>query len=95
MGALAQDLIVAVIVVVAATYAIARFLPATQRAVFARALGRLVRSMGGSPDHARRVETKLASGGACGSCDSCGACAPPPSPEPGPLRRIPIRRVDG
>jgi hypothetical protein len=108
MNATAQHLLVFVIVATAAAYALLKFMPASARkAVAARVASWAARS-GLSDVFARRVEAKLASGGACGSCDSCKACATTPttgvgqagdetaiaaSSPPGVHRRIPIRRI--
>jgi hypothetical protein len=95
MNAAVQSAVVFVIVAIAATYAILKFMPAAwRRSVAARAATWAQRS-GASETTARRVEAKLASGGACGSCDSCKACAT--TPDSGSTattyRRIPIRRA--
>ena len=97
-----QALLVAVIVTTAVCYAAVKLMPAGwRRTVAARAASLVVRS-GLSDVFARRVEAKLASGGACGSCDSCKACAAPSNEEgdvavfaasPSGYREIPIRRV--
>lgn len=94
MAAIVQDLIVAVIVLLAAIYVVAKVLPAAWRMSFVHGVAETARFFGLSADHARRVEAKLSSGGACGSCDSCKACATPAPADPARGRTIPIRRVD-
>jgi hypothetical protein len=104
MNATAQLLMVSVIVVVAVTYALLKFMPAAARKAVAARVAIWAAGAGLSAVQARRVEAKLASGGACGSCDSCKACATTPMKDgdeaavaaaspPGVHRRIPIRRI--
>ncbi len=90
MSASLQGLLVAPIVAVAMSYALLKFMPGAWRRRVAVAASRLAVRWGLSDVDARRVEAKLASGGACGSCESCNACATPPSPT---FKQIPIRRV--
>lgn len=94
MGALVQDLIVASIVLVAAVYAVAKVLPAAWRTAFVHGVAETARFFGLPAAHARRIEAKLASGGACGSCDSCKACASPAPTDPAQRRTIPIRPLN-
>lgn len=97
MNAALQASIVFVVVAIAASYAALKLMPAAWR----RALAAHVASWGArgglSAATARRVEAKLATGGACGSCDSCKACATPTvqsaSSAPDDFRQIPIRRA--
>ncbi len=66
------------IVFVAAVYAGWKFLPARLRAALASKSAAWIQTKWHvSPENVRRIESKLASGGACGSCDSCKACASP------------------
>lgn len=66
------------IVFLATVYSGWKFLPAGLRAVLAsRSAAWIQATWQVSPENARRLESKLASGGACGSCDSCKACATP------------------
>ena len=70
-----QTLIVFVIVGLAALYAFWRYTPRNLRTALAKQCALLVRRTGLSAENVRRLESKLASGGACGSCDSCNSCA--------------------
>ncbi len=65
------------IVATAAFYAALKLMPRAWRSGLAATAASLARRSGLSDVHARRVEAKLSSGGACGSCDSCKACAAP------------------
>jgi hypothetical protein len=101
MNAVIQSLIVFVIVTIAATYATLKFMPAAWRRSFAAHAATWAARSGLSDVTARRVEAKLASGGACGSCDSCRTCATTSQKQEGEVtaspsnhyRQIPIRRV--
>ncbi len=86
-----QGLLVAMIVSIASSYALLKFIPGAWRRRVAAGASRLAVRWGLSDADARRVEAKLASGGACGSCDSCKACATPPATT---FKQIPIRRVN-
>jgi hypothetical protein len=100
-----QDAVVAIAVLVAFAYAGVKLMPASLRRSLAGKGATFARRVGASDVFARRVEAKLATGGACGSCDSCKACATPAEPDPSlptfeaptrfetSRRRIPIRRV--
>jgi hypothetical protein len=90
MSPFVQELIVALIVAGAVTYAALRLSPRGLRLPFARAVARLALRLGVSSVDARRVEAKLSTGGACGSCDECKACATV-EPTPSGRRVIPIR----
>jgi hypothetical protein len=61
-----QNLIVALIVAAAVTYAIWRFTPGAVKLKLARLLGA-----------SEAQAQKLGNAGACGSCSSCKACATP------------------
>ena len=104
MNATLQHLLVFVIVATSVSYALLKFMPAAARKALAARVASWAARSGLSEVHARRVEAKLASGGACGSCDSCKACATTPkkdgdetalaaSSPSGMHRRIPIRRI--
>jgi len=70
-----QTLLVFLIVSLAAVYASWRYTPRNLRVALARRCAVLVQRIAGlSVENVRRLESKLASGGACGSCDSCNAC---------------------
>ena len=73
---LAQYLIVAFVVLLAALYAAAKYLPKTWRQ-------RLVFRLTGGSGKGRLAEWVGGAGSGCGSgCDSCGTCAPAaPMPE--------------
>jgi len=96
---MAQQLIVALIVALAALYAVWRWMPARWRRA---AAGRLAHGShrAGLVDAQRAEElaAKLAKSSGCGSCDSCGACgtaakappgAPSAAPTEAPLTRLP------
>ena len=91
MNATVQALLVFAIVACAGLYATLKFMPAAWRRAVAAAAATLASRSGLSDAQVRRVESKLATGGACGSCDSCKACATPAEPTPSTYRRIPIR----
>ncbi len=99
MSATLQGLIVAMIVAFAMVYASIKFMPAAYRRALAARAAALVSRWGVSEVNARRVEAKLASGGACGSCETCKACVTPPeeghaSAAPvNTFKQIPIRSV--
>ena len=50
------------------------------------------RRWGLSAANARRVEAKLATGGACGSCETCKACASP-AVQPGDATPVAYRTI--
>jgi len=99
MNATLQGVIVAMVVAFAMIYASIKFMPGAWRRSLAARAASLVARWGASEVNARRVEAKLASGGACGSCDSCKACATPAekgdalASAPNNFRQIPIRTV--
>jgi hypothetical protein len=71
------------IVLFAALSAVFRFMPAAWRARAAAGLVATLRELGASSQLALRIESKLATAGACGSCNSCNACATHAGPESG------------
>jgi hypothetical protein len=84
------------IVLVAALSAVFRFMPLAWRARVAARLVAALRHLGASSQLALRIESKLATAGACGSCNSCNACATHADAQrgPGPLSDgSPARRV--
>lgn len=97
MSTMLQSAIVAMIVACAMIYAAIRFMPAAWRRLVAARAAALVARWGMSEGYARRVEARLASGGACGSCETCKECATPGKTDEAaastatPLRQIPIR----
>lgn len=99
MGTMLQGSIVAMIVAFATIYAAIKFMPGAWRRLVAARAAALVARWGMSDGQARRVEAKLASGGACGSCETCKACATPGENDDATLspvthfRQIPIRTV--
>lgn len=99
MSATLQGAIVAMVVAFAMIYASIKFMPATYRRALAARAASLVARWGVSEINARRVEAKLASGGACGSCETCKACATPDekgdvlASPPNTFKQIPIRTV--
>ena len=74
-----QNLIVAVIVLLAACYVVVKFTPAGVRAAAAPRLAVLVRRAHLPQAFSRRLEQKITTAGGCGSCNSCNACATDPS----------------
>ena len=99
MSAMMQGLVVAMIVAFATVYASIKFMPAAYRRALAARAASLVARWGMSKINARRVEAKLASGGACGSCETCKACATPTeigdavASPPMTFKQIPIRTL--
>jgi hypothetical protein len=98
MSAFTQAAIVALIVTIAALYAVLKLMPAVWRRRLASLAARHAAEWGVSEANARRVEAKLSTGGACGSCDTCKACATPSrdtgmETEATAYRTIPIRRA--
>jgi hypothetical protein len=97
MSAALQSAVVLVVVAIAATYATWKLMPAAWRRALAGQVASWGSRAGLSAETARRVEAKLATGGACGSCDSCRACATPAAGSETPSQRgyrhIPIRRA--
>ncbi len=96
MNATVQALVVAAVVAWAMAYAAVKLMPKAWRLSVAAHAADLALKAGLSGVAARRVEAKLATGGACGSCDSCKACATPQpadSPTSTTMRTIPIRRA--
>ena len=95
MSPTVQLLVATLVVVVASAYAGVRLMPAAWRRRVAAGAADMAMRCGLGGVLARRVESKLASGGACGSCDSCNACAAPvraasDGAPTGPQRRIVI-----
>lgn len=80
-----QTLIVAIIVGLATTYALWRFLPATPKRALIRLFSRTGRTLGMSEARAQQLQRKLETSGGCGSCDSCKACATPAERKAQPL----------
>ena len=95
MNAGAQFVLMSLVVTAATSYAALKLMPRAWRVALAAMAASLVKRGGGSDAQVRRVEAKLASGGACGSCDSCKACATPAPVDDGgaAYRRIPIRSI--
>ena len=94
-----QGVVVAMIVALATVYASIKFMPGAWRRSLAARAASLVARWGVSEANSRRVEAKLASGGACGSCETCKACATSHDASdasqamPDTFKRIPIRSV--
>ncbi len=94
-----QGVIVAMVVAFAMIYASIKFMPGVWRRHLAARAGSLVARCGVSEANARRVEAKLASGGACGSCETCKACVTPNGKDdatassPTSFKQIPIRTL--
>lgn len=93
MTATVQFVLMSLVVMTATSYATLKLMPKSWRLAFAAMAASLVKRGGGAAAQVRRVEAKLASGGACGSCESCKACATPAPPIEGGYRRIEIRSL--
>lgn len=81
-----QQIVVGIIVALAALHAAARYLPAAWRRQIVFALSRR-----GLPQQklARFFNTESSCGSGCGSCGSCDSSAPPTPPQDGgPARRV-------
>jgi hypothetical protein len=81
-----QQIIVGLIVALAAVYAAWRWMPSAWRRSAASRLAAGTHRAGlVDADKARQLEASLARSSGCGSCDSCGACEPKDrrSAEPG------------
>lgn len=74
-----QNIVVTLIVLAAACYAVWRLAPAALRHALAARTGMLARASGASEQLARRIEIKAteaaSNAGSCGSCGPCKACA--------------------
>lgn len=72
-----QDIVVAVIVALAACYAIWRWMPAGWRhAAAARFAAGTLRAGLVDAERASGLAARLGRSSGCGSCDSCGGCGP-------------------
>jgi len=75
-----QEIIVGLIVALAAIYAVWRWMPAGwRRAAAARLAAGTQRAGLVDAQRAQQLAASLAKSSGCGSCDSCGACATPKS----------------
>lgn len=84
---MAQQIIVGLIVALAAIYAAWRWMPAAWRRAAASQLAAGSHRAGlVDAERARRLEATIAKSSGCGSCDSCGACAPKDRPSADPAR---------
>ena len=70
-----QGLVVALIVIAAAFYAIWILMPAGVRRTGAAGLASLARRCGLGEQQSQRLQTKLATHSSCGACESCKDCA--------------------
>ena len=88
-----QNLIVAMIVFLAACYVVVKFTPSPLRAAIAPRLAMLSRRAHLPEAFSRRLEQKITTAGGCGSCNSCNACATDPvtAPEGSTMRVIRIK----
>lgn len=78
-----QNLIVALIVLLAAVYAVWRWMPATWRRAAATRLAAGSHKAGlVDAQRAEALAASLAKNSGCGSCDSCGSCATPGAKPP-------------
>jgi len=72
-----QQIIVGLIVALAAVYAVWRWMPAGwRRAAAARVASGTHRAGLVDAERARQMADSLAKSSGCGSCDSCGSCGP-------------------
>ena len=98
MNATLQGVLVAMIVAFATVYASIKFMPGAWRRALAARAASLAARWGVSEVNARRVEAKLASGGACGSCETCKACvtseeSDASATQSNTFKQIPIRTI--
>jgi hypothetical protein len=71
-----QEIIVALIVALAAAYAVWRWMPGSWRRAAAARLAAASQGAGlVDAERARQLAASLAKSSGCGSCDSCGACS--------------------
>ncbi|KAF1043819.1 DUF6587 family protein [Xylophilus sp.] len=85
-----QELIVALIVVLAVAYAAWHWMPQGLRRRLAGGIAGGSRRLGASDAQAERIAQAVGAAGGCGSCDSCNACGPA-SPD-APAAERPLRR---
>jgi hypothetical protein len=77
-----QQIIVALIVALAAFYAVWRWMPAGwRRAAAGRLASGSQRAGLVDAERAQRLADSLSKSSGCGACDSCGSCATPGSPQ--------------
>ncbi|VTU34939.1 DUF6587 family protein [Variovorax sp. PBL-E5] len=89
-----QEIVVALIVALAALYAVWRWMPAPWRR--AAAAGLAAGSQRAGLVDAQRAEAlaaSLAKSSGCGACDSCGACTPKSAPSSEPESGTPATRL--
>ena len=72
-----QNLLVGLIVVVAAAYALWILMPAHMRRAGAAALAAMARRCGLGEQESQQLRATLASHSSCGVCDGCKGCARP------------------
>lgn len=75
-----QQLVVGLIVLVAAFYSLWTLMPGAARRKAAARLASLARRCGVGQQGSERLQAKLAAHGSCSDCDSCKGCATPPRP---------------
>lgn len=88
-----QEIAVAVVVAIAALYAVWYWMPGRWRQRLAARLAGAARRLGLRPASAERVAQVVGEAPGCGSCESCGSCATPGKGPPGPEAEKPIRIV--
>lgn len=77
-----QQIIVALIVALAAVYAVWRWMPANWRRAAAAGVAAGSRRAGlVDAERAGRLEASLAKTSGCGSCDTCGSCSTAGGPQ--------------
>lgn len=83
-----QNLIVGLIVALAAVYAVWRWMPAPwRRAAAARVAAGSHKAGLVDAQRAQALAASLAKSSGCGSCDSCGSCATPGDKSSTPIQR--------
>ncbi|WP_295855967.1 DUF6587 family protein [uncultured Xylophilus sp.] len=75
-----QEIVVFVIVALAAAWAARRWMPARWRQAIAGRFGRLLQRLGASERAATRITGRIGKAPGCSTCDSCGGCAAPGRP---------------
>ncbi len=88
-----QEIVVGLIVALAASYAVWRWMPAGwRRAAAARLAAGTQRAGLVDARRAEKLAASLGKSGGCGSCDSRGSCAAKGEPAPQAPRKMPAQR---
>jgi len=88
-----QEIAVAIVVAIAALYAVWYWMPGRWRQRLAAQLAGTGRRLGLRQASAERVAQAVGEAPGCSSCESCGSCATPGNGPPGPQAAEPIRIV--